>query len=366
MTVPFPQPTTPAGSRTEVFLRYLGYFRDQLASTLRQLPDSELRRSILPSGWTPLELLRHLTYVERRWLEWGFEGHAIGDPWGDQRDGRWYVPPHETLDDLLAAYAEQAARNDAIIESHELTEVGQPGERWSGAEPATLERVLFHLLQEYARHMGHLDIVAELDGAGTGELLQRQQPGGQQRVHAPRHVHNLRHPQVHAGGRHRQRLRPRGPVQRRQPRHHGVERGPHGLVQVGAEPERDPPGGRLRVHRCQRPAGGQVHDGPGRHRALDRRAADLAVALRPVPVAQVEQRARHGDRQVQRRARHEFLAVDVPARLGARRDRRVLPGRGGRGTRHAEERRDRPGVRPVGRGRPRVRGDLPQEPRRVR
>jgi uncharacterized damage-inducible protein DinB len=178
MTVPFPEPTAPAGSRTEVFLRYLGYFRDRLTATLRVLPDSELRRSVVPSGWTPLELLRHLTYVERRWLEWGFEGRAIGDPWGDQRDGHWYVPPQETLDDLLAAYAEQAARSTAIIESHELTDIGKPGQRWSGAEPATLERVLFHLLQEYARHMGHLDIVAELDGAGTGELLQRQQPGG--------------------------------------------------------------------------------------------------------------------------------------------------------------------------------------------
>jgi uncharacterized damage-inducible protein DinB len=248
MTVPFPEPTAPAGSRTEVFLRYLGYFRDQLAARLRDLPDSELRRSIVPSGWTPLELLRHLTYVERRWLEWGFEGRAVGDPWGDQRDGRWYVPPHETLDDLLAAYAEQAARSTAIIESHELAEVGKPGERWSGAEPATLERVLFHLLQEYARHLGHLDIVAELAGAGTGELAHRQQPGGQQRVHPPRHVRHLRHPQVHAVRRQRQRLRPRGPVQRGQPRHHRVERVPHGLVQVGAEPEGDPPGRCLRVH----------------------------------------------------------------------------------------------------------------------
>ena len=208
MTVPFPEPTTPAGSRTEVFLRYLGYFRDRLAARLRELPASELRRSIVPSGWTPLELLRHLTYVERRWLEWGFEGSAIGDPWGDQRDGRWYVPPRETLDDLLAAYAEQAARSTAIIESHELTEVGEPGERWSGAEPATLERVLFHLLQEYARHLGHLDIVAELAGAGTGELAHRQQPGGQQRVHPPRHVRHLRHPKIHEGGGQRQRLRP--------------------------------------------------------------------------------------------------------------------------------------------------------------
>jgi len=40
--------------------------------------------------------------------------------------------------------------------------VGQPGERWDGADPATLERVLFHVVQEYARHLGQLDIVVEL------------------------------------------------------------------------------------------------------------------------------------------------------------------------------------------------------------
>ena len=169
MTVPFPEPTAPAGSRTEVFLRYLGYFRDRLAARLRELPDSELRRSRLASGWTPIELLRHLTYVELRWLEWGFEGRAVTDPWGDRRDDRWYVAPDETLDDLLAALAGQAARSTAIIESHDLGEAGKPGERWAGQPPATLERVLFHLLQEYARHLGHLDIVCELAGAGTGE-----------------------------------------------------------------------------------------------------------------------------------------------------------------------------------------------------
>jgi len=47
--------------------------------------------------------------------------------------------------------------------------VGKPGERWAGADPATLERVLFHLLQEYARHLGHLDIVVELATGLSGE-----------------------------------------------------------------------------------------------------------------------------------------------------------------------------------------------------
>jgi hypothetical protein len=48
------------------------------------------------------------------------------------------------------------------VTSHDLDEVGQPGERWDGADPPTLERVLFHLVQEYARHLGQLDVVVEL------------------------------------------------------------------------------------------------------------------------------------------------------------------------------------------------------------
>jgi uncharacterized damage-inducible protein DinB len=176
MTVPFPEPTAPAGSRTEVFLRYLGFFRDRVEAKLRSLPEADLRSSRLPSGWTPLQLLKHLTFVEMRWLEWGFEGREVADPWGDRRDGRWYVAPEETLDDLVAELAEQAKRSTAIIEAHDLEDTGQPGDRWDGEAPATLERVLFHLVQEYARHLGQLDIVTELAGGATGELAVFAEP----------------------------------------------------------------------------------------------------------------------------------------------------------------------------------------------
>jgi uncharacterized damage-inducible protein DinB len=169
MTVPFPSCTTPADSESEVFLRYLEFYRSRLADKLRGLPAAELRSSRLPSGWTPLELLKHLRHVERRWLEWGFIGAGIKDPWADRKDERWYVAPDETLDSLLAALDAQAAISTKIISSHDLAEIGQPGERWAGKPPASLQRVLFHLLQEYARHVGHLDIVVELATGDAGE-----------------------------------------------------------------------------------------------------------------------------------------------------------------------------------------------------
>ncbi len=77
------------------------------------------------------------------------------------------MAPDETLDELVAALHAQAARSRAVVESHDLADIGQPGDGW--AEPAALERVLFHLLQEYARHIGHLDIVSELANGEIGE-----------------------------------------------------------------------------------------------------------------------------------------------------------------------------------------------------
>ncbi|MFI7209910.1 DUF664 domain-containing protein [Micromonospora maritima] len=169
MTVPFPSPTTPASGRVEVFVRYLDYFRETLLSKVLALSDDEVRRSRLPSGWTPLELLKHLRYVELRWIEWGFEGSEVDDPWGDRRGDRWYVAPDETRDSLAASLRAQGAHTASVVASNDLAAVGAPGPRWDGAAPAALERVLFHLVQEYARHLGHLDVVAELASGPVGE-----------------------------------------------------------------------------------------------------------------------------------------------------------------------------------------------------
>lgn len=99
----------------------------------------------------------------------GFEGREVADPWGDRRDGRWHVADGETRDVLVAALRAQELRTRVVIEGADLAELGRPGPRWDGAAPPPLERVLFHLVQEYARHQGHLDIVAELGGGPVGE-----------------------------------------------------------------------------------------------------------------------------------------------------------------------------------------------------
>ncbi|MFB9236931.1 DinB family protein [Plantactinospora siamensis] len=169
MTMEFPEPTVPAAGRAEVFLRYLDHFREMVLAKVAALPEDELRRSRLPSGWTPLELIKHLRHVELRWIEWGFQGREVAEPWGDQRGDRWHVAPDETRDTLVTALRAQGVHTASVIAGTDLATVGVPGPRWEGAEPPPLERVLFHLLQEYARHLGHLDIVTELAGGPIGE-----------------------------------------------------------------------------------------------------------------------------------------------------------------------------------------------------
>jgi hypothetical protein len=165
----FPSPMMPIASRSEVFVTYLDFFRSAVIGRVEKFSEGELRTSRLPTGWTPLELVRHLTFVEMRWLEWGFEGEQVEDPWGDNRDGKWFVDENLSRDELVGSLRAQGFRTRKIIRANELEAVGKPGPRWDGADPASLERILFHLLQEYARHLGHLDIVAELSGGPTGE-----------------------------------------------------------------------------------------------------------------------------------------------------------------------------------------------------
>src|SRR5215475_11709306 len=134
----FPEATDAQPDRAHVLATYLDYFREYVIAKVTGLPEQELRRSRLASGWTPLSLLKHLTYVEMRWIEWGFQGRHVDEPWADTRDDVWYVAPEESLDDIVAALKKQGEKTREAALTTELDEVGVPGERWDGADPASL------------------------------------------------------------------------------------------------------------------------------------------------------------------------------------------------------------------------------------
>ncbi len=164
-----PSPTGAARPRAELFLDYLSYFRERVIEKVSQLSDVDVASSILPSQWTPLGLVKHLTFVEMRWLEWGFEGRPVADPWADRVEGRFDSSASDTRATLLDELRRRGEFTNEIVRRHALDDVGAPSDRWANDDPATMERVLFHLLQEYARHVGHLDIYVELVTQSTGE-----------------------------------------------------------------------------------------------------------------------------------------------------------------------------------------------------
>jgi uncharacterized damage-inducible protein DinB len=164
------EPPRSVGDPRDILLQQLSYYRATLLAKLDGLNQEQLTSSILPSGWSPLELLRHLAFVERRWMQWGFEAEQMPDPRGDEdpNSERWIVMPEDTVESLSAWLAEIAARTEAVAATAELTDRAKLGGRFS-SDPPTLGWILIHLLQEYARHLGQLDVVRELTDGSVGE-----------------------------------------------------------------------------------------------------------------------------------------------------------------------------------------------------
>ncbi len=164
----FPEPSGETADPSALFARYLDFYRETVVRKVRSLPAAEVRTSRLPSGWTPLELLSHLAHMERRWIGWGFAGEDVDEPWGDARDDRWHVPPEVGVESLVAMLRDVAARTNRVLDEHSLDQLATPGPRFPDTVP-TLAWICFHVLQEYARHAGHLDVSVELSGGELGE-----------------------------------------------------------------------------------------------------------------------------------------------------------------------------------------------------
>ncbi|PZR54195.1 Mini-circle protein [Xylanimonas oleitrophica] len=154
-------------------IAYLDYYRGVVERKITGLSEEELTTSRLPSGWTPLELLTHLVHMERRWFVWGFLGEQVPQPWGDHAGGDpeapWQVPDGATAASLLAALHEGGQRTRAVLTTSDLAERGADGGRFAHEPAPTLAWIGFHVLQEYARHAGHLDVARELADGATGE-----------------------------------------------------------------------------------------------------------------------------------------------------------------------------------------------------
>ncbi len=157
---------------------YLDWVRAELVNGVLALSPEEQRTPRVASGWTPLEMLSHVLHMEQRWFVWGFLGEQVAEPWGDWNVDepwtsddsdekrprvRWQVSDKVTGEELAARLEAVGERTRGVLRDFPLDATAAPGGRFA-EDPPTLEWICFHVLAEYARHAGHLDIVVELAG----------------------------------------------------------------------------------------------------------------------------------------------------------------------------------------------------------
>jgi uncharacterized damage-inducible protein DinB len=163
------------GERADL-LETLAKHRHFLRFTTRDLTDEQARLRTTVSELTLGGLIKHVTAVERNWADFIENGPSPDRDFDNLTEAdiaawteEFKLLPEETLEGVLAAYAEVARHTDELVTSlpdldasHELPKAPwfEPGARWSA------RRTLMHIMAETAQHAGHADIIREsLDGA---------------------------------------------------------------------------------------------------------------------------------------------------------------------------------------------------------
>ena len=146
----------------EALLTALREQREHVLQAVEGLADADLRRPVLPSGWTCLGLVQHLARdVERFWFRAVVAGEAVELCSGDEA---WRVDDTTPARDVLAAYRAECRACDEVIGRTELT--AQPA-RWptdvfADLPVRDLRSTILAVIVETACHAGHLDAVREL------------------------------------------------------------------------------------------------------------------------------------------------------------------------------------------------------------
>ena len=154
------------GAEKESLKVSLDRHRDAVLWKLEGLGDDELRRPMVPSGTSLLGLVKHLGSVEYGWFCETFGRQTEPLPYDeDDPDSDMRARPDETTEDILAFYGRaRAAADQAIAE----LDVEDTGTAWFG-DAVSMRWVLIHMIEETARHAGHVDILRELIDGMTGD-----------------------------------------------------------------------------------------------------------------------------------------------------------------------------------------------------
>jgi hypothetical protein len=147
---------------------WLDFYRATILMKCDGLSDEQLKqRPIATSTLSLLGLVRHLTFVEQVWFETTFAGRDVTEYYktAEDRDLDFTDLDSDSIEDVFARFDRACALSRELALGHDLDEMGA---RRRGEREVDLRWMYVHCIEEYARHLGHADILRELIDGATG------------------------------------------------------------------------------------------------------------------------------------------------------------------------------------------------------
>lgn len=159
-------------------LGFLDFQRATLEWKCRGLSDAQLQARLEPTSMTLGGLLKHLAYVEDNWFVETVAGRPSPAPWADvdwraDNDWDWHSAAQESGAELRDLWSARVENSRAVVADQlactSNDPLGQTYPAWGGRAEVSLRWVLTHMIEEYARHNGHADLLREAVDGQTGE-----------------------------------------------------------------------------------------------------------------------------------------------------------------------------------------------------
>jgi Protein of unknown function (DUF664) len=151
-----------------MLLDFLRRQRESVLAIVDGLDEDAWHRSVVPTGWTPAGMLAHLGGAEWHWVQGVVAGKQPDLPADLDEDLPSYDPltvvftAEETSAEVIAFYRDQCEASDAVLATTPLSAHPLGSHGLGGFEPPDVRWVVLHMIEETARHAGHLDIAREL------------------------------------------------------------------------------------------------------------------------------------------------------------------------------------------------------------
>jgi uncharacterized damage-inducible protein DinB len=157
-----------SGPERDQLESWLDFYRATLLLKCAGLSVEQLStRAVASSDLTLLGLLRHMTFVEQVWFEKVFAGRDVDDYYkrDDDRDADFHDLSSASLDVVVGLFHRACAMSRDVSSGRDLDEMALVARR--GRE-VDLRWIYLHMIEEYARHCGHADLLRELIDGTTG------------------------------------------------------------------------------------------------------------------------------------------------------------------------------------------------------